>query len=1406
MGTLPPQDASVQAPAFRESLAAREAQALGFLLELDLLPDRAVPKGASLYLVGAEAVRKPGLDRQIWRHYGVRVDGEHRAGGLRRLARWIVAAPNRYLAIRLFAFRTELPELDFWGEENAAKRYGAEAGIARKGARAVGMPLFGFDIDFQGGGHTSLAFGTREGLLEWVKAQAVPLLAPWRVVDTGGGFQVFLRPRRASAMRERLAALADLDEAHRERHEAALEAEDYTVRHDAYRRLDSILNASAHEAGGGVDMVADCGRALRIPGCWREKSEGRNGPVLSILEDELAVAREHAELDTVEGLRLTGEHGRLWAKAHELARTPPAGWDGKQARAPFLLKTRKAKSASTRQRAQDPRAYRIAETATPAVAQAFEALGWRLEGRVRCPVCQGGERARPDSAKPFADGGIYCHRASCGYHPFEKWIAAALPERADELTRAHRAARRTGADYSADAVPILWGDLGVEVLAHLGVRGAGELVEELVHEAPAKLWRFTRCPLCEGEKTARMLGSGHLECSRQACRAFSVSSRGGLALRDWARLAGVAQVDKLEALAREAVRHAEEEFAAKAQGRPLFSGDAVRLSRSAQDAPGNWEGKVAKAVRQSARGALLRSRFSPAVLVSPTGSGKSSKLRELMRDERDARFLVAVPSHKFAAEWIEELRALGVSVETLEGVASACEFREEFLALGSPFEWWRARRCPSCPLRDSCAAMRKPSETAKVLVVTHERVFASGTPGPFGYTLADDVGAGRRLVVDEMPDPVALESITEADYHRAEGSAKAFERRLADGMEWLLPVIRRGLDRAKAAAWSRANPEERKHGVRVEGDELRAAIAAEYEGARDKGAAFLERLAEFAQVPRGSRGLLAKGSDTPALEVPEDLLASGSAPNLAGPRWLSTVHGFLLGGTGAPSTLELLVESEGTGARWTLEARRVRHLPSSRVLVLDATANLTRPMLAAALGIEPQFHELDIERDPLHLRVWLQTNSATRGALVGTTRKTLSGAGFDLVRAWIREALDHPDIAEHLASIQGRAVRLGILSFLLVADDLRRRFKADPAKLLADLGLDPARFELDAELLGHFGRDEVGTNRFRPADLLLVIGDGCPNVGAAEATSRAYAAAGHAVSVEQVIEAGKLGKLAQGVGRSRDLFARDGVKVATVAIGRAIPPGWRAGDFASRLRRKGAKVKQGDARRLVLALWERDGRFPLSGYALSGLAAELVAAADKAAQTFAAHAADKAATPSGSSRMALGGVSPAYLSEEEERAENAGVLCGRNPPALPSRVALAAAARALAGELAASGQGAEAVEDAGTKGGRPRAVFRRLAAVLPFRAPAREEALAAADEYLGKPFVARHLEHAAAAERAVRGVFEVLAYGSGAPRPLDERDKWRRIEREIRELLAQAQARRRDPDAPTPAPKETASA
>ena len=1406
MQNLTPAGHTVQASAFRETLAAREAQALGFLLELDLLPDRAVPTGANLYLVGAEAVRKPELERQIWRHYGVRVDGEHRAGGLRRLARWIVAAPNRYLAIRLFGFRTELLELDFWGEKHAAKKYGAEAGIARKGERAVGVPLFGFDIDFQGGGHTSLAFGTREGLLEWVRLHAVPLLAPWRVVDTGGGFQVFLRPRRASVMRERLAELAELDEAHRERHEAALEVEDYAVRHDAYRRLDAILNASAHEAGGGVDMVADCGRALRIPGCWREKSEGRNGPVLPILEDELAVARERAELDAVEGLRFTGEHGRLWAKAHELASNPPAGWDGKQARVPFLVKGSRKKSASTRQRAQDPRTYRPEAIATPAVARAFAALGWHAEGRVDCPVCKGGERGRAASAVAFADGGVYCHRASCGFHPFEKWVAAALPDLADELTGEHLAARRIGVDYSADAVPISWGELGVEVLGRLGVRGAGELVEELVRGGAAKLWRFARCPLCEGEKVARMLGSGHLECARRACRAFAVSSRGGLTLRDWVRLAGLERLGELEALAREAVRHAEEEFAAKAEGRALFSPDAPRLSRSAQDAPEAWERKVAKATRQSARRALLQSRFSPSVLVTPTGAGKSSTVRELMRDERDARFLVAVPSHKFAAEWIRELRALGVSVDTLEGVASACEFRAEFLALGSPFEWWRARRCPSCPLRDTCRAMRKPDDAAKVLVVTHERVFASSTAGAFGQTLADEVGAGRRLIVDEMPEPVAVEAIAEADWRRAENSAAAFERRLAEGMAWLLPVIRRGIERARASAWSRSKPEEREHGVRVEGDELRAAIAAEYGAARDNGAAFLARLADFAQVPRGSRGLAEDAEGAPALEVPEGALEKGFALNLAGPRWLSTWHGFLSGGEGAPSTLELLVESSGTGTRWTLEARRVRTLPSSRVLVLDATANLTRPMLSAVFGSQPTFHELDLERDPSHLRVWLQTNSATRGTLAGGARKTLSGAGFQLVREWIREALEHPDVAEHLARITGRAVRLGILSFLLVADDLRRRFELDPAKLLADLGLDPARFELDPERLGHYGRDEVGTNRFQPADLLLVIGDGCPNVGAAEATARAYAAVGHAVGVEEVIEAGKLGKLAQGVGRSRDLFARGGAKVATVAIGRAIPPGWRSGEFSTRVRRKGAKVKEGDARRIVLALWERDGRFPLSGYALSGLAVELAGEADRAAKTLAAYAAkgaDKAAPPSGSSRMAIRGVSPAYRIREEESGDALGVVCGRNLPALPSRAALAAAARALAVELEGFGQGAETVEDAGAQGGRPRAVFRRVAAVLPFRDPRRAEALAAADEYLGRPFTARHLEWAAGMERLL---FGDVASAHATLHERAERERWRRIEREVRELLAQAQSARKVPDAPTPPPRKTASA
>ncbi len=1382
MGNLPPRVPSVQAPAFRSSLAAREAEALGFLQGLDLLPDRAVPAGASLYLVGAQAVRRGEQGSTLWQHYAVRVDGSHRENTLPRLARWLVSEPNRYLAVRLFAFRTERTELSFWGSKDAARKYGEGSGVGRVGARAVGVPLYGFDIDFQGGGHTELAFGTREGLLEWIRSKAVPLLAPWCVVDTGGGFQVFLRPRRASAMRERLAALAELDEEHKARHEAALEAEDYAVRLEAYKRLDALLNASAHEAGGGVDMVADCGRVLRIPGGWREKSSGRNGPVLQILAEELAAARAGADLDAVEGLRLTGEHGRLWALARELAQNPPPGWDAKQARVPFLGKRATSKSERTRRRAQDPRAYRLEATASPAVSRAFEALGWAPQGRVRCPVCQGGARAgHSDTAIPFADGGLYCHRSSCGFHAFERWVALALPDKADELVLEHRGGLSGRGDYSAAAVPVPWGELGVEILERLGVRGAGALVEEPVRDIAAKLWRFERCPLCELEGCARMLGSGHLECSSRACRAFSLSSRGGSALRDWARLAGLERLGELEAIARAAVRQAEEDFAAKAEGRALYSPHAPRLNRNAQDGPEVWREQVAKEARQRARRAILESRFSPAVLVIPTGAGKSTILGEEMAASGDS-FVLAVPSHKLAAERIEHLRSLEVSVDTLEGVASACEFREEFAALGSPFEWWKAQRCPSCPLRDTCRAMRKPDLEARVLVVTHERLFASVIPGPFGYTLSDELGHGRRVVVDEMPDPVALEEISEADYRRAEASAPAFERKLQGAMAWVLPVIRRGLERARTAAISRSTPEALAHGVRVEGAELREALAAEYGAAKDGGAAFLRELALFAQVPRGSGGL-AEGHGTPhPLEVSEEARLKGAAFNLAGPRWLSTFHGFLAGGSGAPSSLELLVQRGEAGAiRWRLEARRVRHLPSARVLLLDATANLTRPMLSAAFGREPTFHELDIERDSAHLRVWLQTNEASRGALGGSgadaSRKTLSGAGLELVRRWIAEAIALPEIEEHLAAIQGRRVRLGILSFLLVADDLRRRFELDPESLVEHLGLDPARYELDGERIGHYGRDEVGTNRFRGGDLLLVIGDGCPNLGAAEATARAYAAAGHAVTAEEVVEAARLSKLAQGVGRSRDQFDRDGSKVATVAVGRTIPPGWRAGDFVTRLRRKGAKAKEGDARALVLALWERDGRFPLAERALAELAAGLAA--------YAADGAAKAATPSGGSRMRFGEVLPAYLSDI--RVGGSGMRA--KPPSLPSRASLASAARALARELEASGQGEEAVEEAGLKGGRPRAVFRRVAAVLPFRDPRRAEALRAAQELLLPPFVERHERHAEAVWALLHGLPRAL--------PPHERARWRRLEREARELLARAQARAQEAESPT---------
>lgn len=706
--------------------------------------------------------------------------------------------------------------------------------------------------------------------------------------------------------------------------------------------------------------------------------------------------------------------------------------------------------------------------------------------------------------------------------------------------------RHTGtSSYSANNVPIPWGELGEAVLEALGPASQGKLLEG----EPAS-WRFASCPVCQGGRRrskdqARLNSGGRLSCFRPSCAA----SGDGLRLEDWLPLAGVTGSEKarLGELRRRKCAEARAEQARKASGPALFKPDAPKLNRRLEESGDEWKARAAKALDQVLADAILDGRSRGAVLVTPTGSGKSSAVRRLVAKDPEIRLLVAIRDHALAKEWEADLESRGVEVQRLEGVATACAFRDEYLELGQPHEWWKRSRCSGCPHRAACKALEKPDTGARVVLVTHERLL-----GVTGDDLEKLVG-GRTVVVDEFPEPLASEVLAQDGAASTRKGLRWFEQSFADDLELVLDLFEE-MGRKARAEFLAAGGELGEHGVRIEGDKLRETLGTLLDDRRRvalAGVALYEHREVFPLDLVGT------------LQAP--LKSRQHAVHLGTPRVAKRLWAWLEGRDGAPATVELFLAPEGEA--WSLELRTPRRLPLGSLL-LDATANLRQAELAALFGgTAPKVLEQDLERASEHRRVWLQTGEAKRKNL--GAGGALARYGWERLAEFFGDALEQEQAREVFAAVQGRKVRVGLLTFKSTADDLRAALKKDEAGTLRRLGLDPDRFEL-GDRVGHYGLDDAGTDRFRDCDLFALFGDPVPNLGAVQADARSLG-----LDPVELVASRVAATTAQAVGRSRDLFPRaDSSPVVTVAGLSSPPASWARGDFAAVLVKAGRSDDQ----------------------------------------------------------------------------------------------------------------------------------------------------------------------------------------------------------------------------------------
>ena len=579
--------------------------------------------------------------------------------------------------------------------------------------------------------------------------------------------------------------------------------------------------------------------------------------------------------------------------------------------------------------------------------------------------------------------------------------------------------------------------------------------------------------------------------------------------------------------------------------------------------------------------------------VTP-GAGKSHAAAQLAADAaRDGRAVyLAAANHRLAAELVGMVEAHGVPVEHARGALQHCEHLRRFELSGQTDAALGLRRAYAaggrrglcgtgagrCDRADTCPGSKRPRLIRGVVVVgTHAGAASVELPAPicpcgFKRPKGDPSTACKTcnrsyprplVVVDELPgtvEAVDVDAGALATLHTGATLAAAWRDEHPEWGELARRLAHLGDLQGAAYAASRDDKGQApRHPAYIGGEALAAVLA-------DAGAEALDLLA------RAER-LAAADALSPPRPWPEDA-RRGAARHWpdAGAWGLCLAVAQLAAYAGAtvleegpspvPAPAEapcvhLRLDPDGTAA-WTLRTRF--ELPEGvDVVGLDGTAAPSRPeweALAAANGRRVELHHADAVSGPPAAAVHYRTGALRTGELWGRRagriwwRPRAEGATRNALAAVL-------DAARGAGKVRGT---LGIVTHKPLADALRLGTDDPPeATPWADDDPVPAQLAALAEWLrgegwglvvGHFGADDRGSNRFEAVDVLAVLGDPRPDAGAcaADAEALGFDAGGRALYDARTRAAG-----AQAVARARHLRRADDPPVL-VYVGHGDPP------------------------------------------------------------------------------------------------------------------------------------------------------------------------------------------------------------------------------------------------------------
>ena len=834
-----------------------------------------------------------------------------------------------------------------------------------------------------------------------------------------------------------------------------------------------------------------------------------------------------------------------------------------------------------------------------------------------------------------------------------------------EAASDNRSVQQRSSKTNAAAVP--WNP-GVEcVLAALGIptpepRAGASSGGDVDHHRILPV-----CPFCGGMESgggraswhAHITARGRMMCFRSSCPLNRVGDRGQKATPEaWLKLAEELQQqgklhctppeplspslreELLERLKR-GVKVAHLTARAAEGGIPLFPSNFKKLMRGDLRAQyferdylsGHMEQQMRLAAESAWSGSI-------ATLAAPFGAGKTyTALEYIAASARSERFALVVRDHtlgeQIEREAIQALLRWGYSeseagsmVQRFVGVITACKYRDLYEAAGQP-DGWKESACRPCAFRDTCPALSKPRQAAKLWILTEDRMRSLS---------AEDL-EGRLIVQDEMPAPVRSEEVRLLSLQKLKRNARNIvlaaardgvraERResvdedekvVLDCISYLENVALQakvlGCPQETCTARQLADfgyrikvqeilRAEQRAGLDVEAAEKKFKRLGEILSAK-RGGGYLEALVRMAQA--STQGEECASAQVPAVQLdytaqkqPQWMRGAQRQADMAGtpvdagplnteaPPWIREAEKYpdwimlqrlldvwdsLRGKSNAATlTLKLPAEKAEDSDRGLLFTLGRANKLQRGTLLLDATVHTTPGTFAAMIpaGVQVQHFGLDAEHSPDTLRLFISSAKMSR-----TAKRSMGEPGWrHEVHKCLRRVEAHPAVRQHL---EGQSQNLlGILTFR----DEAKRWEQDGQAFADELasaapGLLLAR---QVPVLGWFGLHERGSNAFEGTDVQLVLGNSTPSLDAAQADAVALG-----LPPEQLVEERKQAALAQAVGRDRGIRSRDGRRRVSIVVGETVPAGWVSGSYLQILPEEGREpVKRLAAEKWVL--------------------------------------------------------------------------------------------------------------------------------------------------------------------------------------------------------------------------------